>query len=55
MFSDDEIVTYISTEPTEANDEEDDQPIKPAISCKEPIQLLTMAIYGMEAKMKQTA
>ena len=50
MFSDDEIVTYISTEPTEANYEEDDLPIKPAISHKEAIQPLTTAIKWYEGQ-----
>ena len=50
MFSDDEIVTYVSTVPTEANDEEDDQPIKPAISRKEAIQSLTTEIKWYEGQ-----
>ena len=44
MFNDDEIVTYRSIEPTEANDEADDQPVKPAVSHKEAIQSQTTAI-----------
>ena len=50
MFSGDEIVTYASTESTEANGEEDDQPIKPTISHEEAIQSLTTAIKWYECQ-----
>ena len=50
MFSDDEIVTYASTESTEANGEEDDQPMKLTISHEQAIQSLSTAIkfYGCQ-------
>ena len=50
MFSDDEIVTYQLTELTEVNNEEYDQPIKPAISHKEASQSLTTAIKWYEGQ-----
>ena len=44
----DEIVTHVATESTEVNDEEDDQPIQPAISHKDAIQSL-----AKQSMMKQ--